>query len=453
MSDTMKERESRASVTAPTVAGARGGQAGASSLQSAMLHRKIQRRLMRRAGEGEIAPGADQAVAQAASSAGAPLPSTLQRKFEGSTGADLSGVRVHTGEASEKAASSVSAKAYAVGNDIHFGKGQYDPGSSGGQHLIAHEVAHTVQQSGSPGRAQFKLDVSSPGDGAEHEADRMADAMTTGAPAPAATSVNGGGAIARWSDPGAKEEAKDMAKEKAKSATPTAAPDPVVAKLDLNADVETVDRTKITYKELQDAQVGHAWVKLRYLDPQKAPDALGSPTKSLVQSGIGAPMGFWPLIHRAGQWVDGSSANKKIKDRLAKGYTPGGGASADTKHEGFAMNPFKSWVPGRVEEPDDAHSPKGTKTFDLTEKQVESMMAWVDTKRTSNYSLYKFNCTDFAIGAVKAAGHSPPDGSQLGICLPNALYKDILEMKQHGDSTATTTPLGTDETEPTAKKK
>lgn len=130
-----------------------------------------------------VADGAEHAVSAASSSSGSALPDTLMRKFESSLGADLSGVRVHTGEASAAANDAVGAKAYTLGNDIHFGAGHYDPSSSGGQHLLAHEVAHTVQQSGMTQRMQFKLAVSSPGDHLEHEADRAADAMVSGSSA------------------------------------------------------------------------------------------------------------------------------------------------------------------------------------------------------------------------------------------------------------------------------
>ena len=128
-----------------------------------------------------VEDGADHAVASASSSSGSALPDTLMRKFESSLGADLSSVRVHTGAESATAASAVGAKAYTMGQDIHFGAGQYDPSSGGGEHLLAHEVAHTVQQqNGGTQRRQYKLEVSSPHDAAEHEADRAADAMVSG---------------------------------------------------------------------------------------------------------------------------------------------------------------------------------------------------------------------------------------------------------------------------------
>ena len=145
-----------------------------SPIASGLLSRKAERD-----GNG-VAAGAEHAVANASSSSGSALPDTLMRKFEQSLGTDLSSVRIHTGSASAEANNAVGAKAYAMGQDIHFGGGQYDPSSASGQHLIAHEVAHTVQQRGSSPVRQNKLAVSSPHDAAEHEADAAASAMVSG---------------------------------------------------------------------------------------------------------------------------------------------------------------------------------------------------------------------------------------------------------------------------------
>ena len=156
-------------------------------LTSGLLLRKAER------DDNGVADGAEHAVATAATSSGAALPAAIQRKFESSLGADLSSVRVHTGGESQNAAHAVGAKAYTIGQDIHFGAGQYDPSSGAGEHLLAHEVAHTVQQQGGTPTRQNKLEVSSPGDAAEHEADRAADAMVQGASA----TVRGGGGLSR----------------------------------------------------------------------------------------------------------------------------------------------------------------------------------------------------------------------------------------------------------------
>jgi hypothetical protein len=63
-------------------------------------------------------------------------------------GRDLSGVRVHTGAQADESARAVGARAYAVGQDAVFAAGQYDPGSRDGLRLLAHELSHTVQQTG-----------------------------------------------------------------------------------------------------------------------------------------------------------------------------------------------------------------------------------------------------------------------------------------------------------------
>jgi len=139
-------------------------------------------------------------VHRAAASTGQPLPSGLRARFEASLGADLGDVRVHDGAASATAADALHARAYATGRDIHFGAGAYEPGTDDGARLLAHEVAHTVQQRGASATPQPKLTVSSPGDALEREADTAADAMMAGRPA----QVTGGGVgtIARDPKPG-----------------------------------------------------------------------------------------------------------------------------------------------------------------------------------------------------------------------------------------------------------
>lgn len=143
-------------------------------LHSGLIQRKAAR------DDNGVAVGAEQAVDRASASAGASLPGELRERFESSLGTDLSSVRVHTGTESATAAHAVGAKAYTLGNDIHFGRGQFDPSSEAGQHLLAHEVAHTVQQRGAAPARQHKLEVSTAGDAHEHEADHAADAMISG---------------------------------------------------------------------------------------------------------------------------------------------------------------------------------------------------------------------------------------------------------------------------------
>ena len=72
----------------------------------------------------------------------------MQQDMESRFGHDFSGVRVHSDGAAAQSARDVSASAYTVGNNIVFGAGQYSPGSGAGRHLLAHELAHVVQQGG-----------------------------------------------------------------------------------------------------------------------------------------------------------------------------------------------------------------------------------------------------------------------------------------------------------------
>lgn len=71
----------------------------------------------------------------------------LERHFD----ADFSHVRIHTGAEAAESARAVRANAYTVGHHIVFDTGRYQPSSSAGQHLLAHELAHVVQQAARPG--------------------------------------------------------------------------------------------------------------------------------------------------------------------------------------------------------------------------------------------------------------------------------------------------------------
>ncbi len=127
-----------------------------------------------------LRPASAALVSRAAHSPGQPLPDELRGRLEDSLGTDLGRVRVHTCSDSAEAAHAVGAKAYALGSDIHFGAGRYDPASQEGQRLVAHEVAHTVQQRGVSESAQTKLELSAASDAHEIEADQFAAAFSTG---------------------------------------------------------------------------------------------------------------------------------------------------------------------------------------------------------------------------------------------------------------------------------
>lgn len=223
-------------------------------------------------------------------------------------------------------------------------------------------------------------------------------------------------------------------KDKVKGSTPAKKN---VAKLMIHSDTETADRSKLSLPELMAARVGHSWCSLEYNDPTQVPDTVPEPSRSLIGMGYES-FGFWPLINRTGD----NTYPEQAQERVDIGITPGSGTSNDVAHRGFSKNPFNSWVPGRVEEPDMSHAPKASKAYDLNQEEVDKVLGYMNSKRNAQYSLYKFNCTTFAVDAVKAAGKNAPGGDNfLGVCLPNALYADLYDMQQKGDSSVTTAPL------------
>ena len=80
---------------------------------------------------------------------GHPLPEDTRQKMESSMGADFSEVRIHNDSNAASLSKDLNAQAFTHGNDIYFNSGKYDTSSAGGQHLLAHELTHTIQQGAS----------------------------------------------------------------------------------------------------------------------------------------------------------------------------------------------------------------------------------------------------------------------------------------------------------------
>ena len=85
-------------------------------------------------------------AAVAVPSRGHPLPRVHRAWLEPAFGADLGAVRVHHDNEAATAARAEHALAFTAGRDIYFGDGCYDPNVQAGRHLLAHEVAHVLQQ-------------------------------------------------------------------------------------------------------------------------------------------------------------------------------------------------------------------------------------------------------------------------------------------------------------------
>lgn len=126
------------------------------------------------------------------SGGGSPMESGTRSFMEERMGADFSDVRIHTGAKADESARSISAQAYTVGSDVVFRSGAYQPDSDSGRHVLAHELAHVVQQKAGPVEgtpAPGGISISSPSDQFEQAAERSAASVMsseTASPAPAA---------------------------------------------------------------------------------------------------------------------------------------------------------------------------------------------------------------------------------------------------------------------------
>ncbi|NOQ74232.1 MAG: DUF4157 domain-containing protein [Crocinitomix sp.] len=78
-------------------------------------------------------------------SGGSPLPKTTRSFMENGIGANLSNVKIHTDNNAIQMSQELGAQAFAHGNHVYFNSGKYNPSSSQGKHLLAHELVHTVQ--------------------------------------------------------------------------------------------------------------------------------------------------------------------------------------------------------------------------------------------------------------------------------------------------------------------
>ncbi len=147
-------------------------------------------------GDGFTAPTQVESGIAALRGRGTPLPGDVRDRMEPRFGRDLSGVRVHSGAQASQLSDSIHARAFTIGQDVFFGAGQYQPATGDGQALLAHEITHTVQQSGGSTQAQpariqparIQRDPPGPASGA-----------TTGTPASAGSS--GGGTAAGATPP------------------------------------------------------------------------------------------------------------------------------------------------------------------------------------------------------------------------------------------------------------
>ncbi len=124
-------------------------------LQRESMEEKLQRAPV---GDEDEAVSADlEGEINAARGGGQSLAPELQEQMGAAMGADFSGVRVHTNAQADQLNQSIQAKAFTTGSDVFFRQGAYEPGSRGGQELIAHELTHVVQQNAAQPQTVHRL--------------------------------------------------------------------------------------------------------------------------------------------------------------------------------------------------------------------------------------------------------------------------------------------------------
>lgn len=124
-----------------------------------------------RSGGGREPP--DPAAIQSRLEGGRPLDSGVKSHMESAFGADFSSVRVHTDARAADLSEGLQARAFTIGRDIAFGAQEYQPGTLVGDALIAHELAHVVQQDGGS-RSESRQKGAEEAGSYEEEADRSA---------------------------------------------------------------------------------------------------------------------------------------------------------------------------------------------------------------------------------------------------------------------------------------
>ncbi|MEH1013093.1 DUF4157 domain-containing protein [Micromonospora sp. CPCC 206060] len=135
------------------------------------------------------------------SGGGSPLTPEVRTDMEARFGGqDFGDVRVHTDGAAHESAKSVNAQAYTVGSNIVFQRDSYDPASPTGQHMLAHELTHVVQQRSGPVDGTDHgggVKVSDPSDRFEREAVANADRLMSAPAAPTPSSAAPGAPVQR----------------------------------------------------------------------------------------------------------------------------------------------------------------------------------------------------------------------------------------------------------------
>lgn len=126
----------------------------------------------------------DLKTALATKPSGKRLMPALQEDMEEQFGEDFSGVHIHSDARAREMTQEFHADALTAGNDIFFNAGQYDPTSYRGRRILAHELAHVVQQARGWRPSRAAISVGDPDDRYEREAGRIAEQVAQRTPPP-----------------------------------------------------------------------------------------------------------------------------------------------------------------------------------------------------------------------------------------------------------------------------
>jgi len=338
---------------------------------------------VRRSGGANASMAVPASVQHVLGSAGQPLSDSLQTEMSARFGHDFSGVRVHTEPAANESVQAVGARAYTVGSHIAFGPAQFTTSTVAGQRLLAHELAHVVQQSGASTSVPPELHVTSPDDPSEAEAERVAlSVLSDRDVVPVAAAGIGvrlarGGCSGTPSGPPRCSGAGPCTHTSGEcrlpdSGAPLEGPSNRWT-LNLHIDIEAA-----TAREVTPSTPGHTWVEF------------------VEGNGNTYTYGFYPA-------------------RM--------------------VTEFSFVVPSCVRHPDTAHMPCKDRTvsYALTQKQFSEALDFAQSlcagHESLTYDIRNQNCTTVAAAVVRKAGQAPgnirgPVGSfNLDCDNPNALFE------------------------------
>jgi hypothetical protein len=165
-----------------------GGPQTAGGLAASVASGAVWRKLALRTAGGRPTDGSRRTQASAAAmdeSRGEPLPAVWADRWSHALGEPVHEARVHTDAAAARAAQQLRARAVTSGRDVYFAHGEFNPGTSSGDRLLAHELTHVLQARHAPPAGTAPLRLSDPGEAHERAATR-AEAQATLSPSVAA---------------------------------------------------------------------------------------------------------------------------------------------------------------------------------------------------------------------------------------------------------------------------